>query len=79
VRKRKPCDSELTLADFTVPDMISTYLINVAKHSDPNGRGVTEWPQLREQNHEVMYSHDKIYPETVPGVDGLEMIDAYFT
>ena len=75
---RKPGDSGLAHADFAISDMISTYWVNFAKHGDPNGPGVPEWPQFTEQNREVMYFHDKAFPGPVPSAEGLEALDAYF-
>lgn len=75
---RRPNDPELTPADFAISDTVSTYWTNFAKHGDPNGPGVPEWPRFTEQNRAVMYFRDQAFPGPVPSAEALEKLDAYF-
>ncbi|EDY83622.1 Carboxylesterase superfamily [Verrucomicrobiia bacterium DG1235] len=73
-----PNDANLSEADYTLSDTVSTYWTNFAKHGDPNGPTVPEWPEYTLDNREVMHFDDKAFVGPVPSADSLEVLDDYF-
>jgi para-nitrobenzyl esterase len=73
-----PNDPRLTPGDSAISETVATYWTNFAKHGDPNGAGVPEWPRFTESNRQVMYFRNEARPGPVPSADALEVLDAYF-
>ena len=73
-----PKDPKLTPADWAVSETMATYWTNFAKHGDPNGPGVPEWPRFTESKGETQYFHDGAFTGTVPSEKALEVLDQYF-
>ncbi|MFZ0428837.1 MAG: carboxylesterase family protein [Acidobacteriota bacterium] len=69
---------ETTKTDLEISDAMSTYWVNFAKHGDPNGTGVPEWPAFSDAHPEVMYFDKTPHPGPVPSAQALEALDAYF-
>ncbi len=69
---------QTTKSDLEISDAMSTYWINFAKHSDPNGDGVPKWPAFSDKNPQVMYFNKTAYPGPVPSADALKVLDGYF-
>ncbi len=69
---------ETTKTDLEISDAMSTYWVNFAKHGDPNGPGVPEWPAFSDAHPEVMYFDKTPHPGPVPSAQALEALDAYF-
>ncbi|MDQ8185169.1 carboxylesterase family protein [Pelagicoccus sp. SDUM812002] len=71
-------DANLSEADHELSDIVSTYWTNFAKHGDPNGPGVPEWPEYTLQNRQLMYFDDEAFIGPVPSAASLEVLDDYF-
>ena len=69
---------ETTKTDLEISDAMSTYWANFAKHGDPNGQGVPEWPAFSDAHPEVMYFDKTPHPGPVPSAQALKALDAYF-
>ena len=69
---------QIKQADLDISDAMSTYWVNFAKHSDPNGSGVPNWPAFSSANPVVMYFNHTPHPGPVPTAEGLNTLDAYF-
>jgi len=72
-------DAKLTPGDWAISETVSTYWTNFAKHGDPNGPGVPEWPRFTERDRQVMYLKNEARPGPVPSAAALEVLDAYFS
>ena len=57
---------------------MATYWTNFAKHGNPNGKDVPEWPAFSDDNPVVMYFSQTPHTGPVPGADSLKVIGAYF-
>ncbi|HQB23425.1 MAG TPA: carboxylesterase family protein, partial [Bacteroidales bacterium] len=68
-----------TAADYLISDAMSTYWTNFAKYGNPNGEGVPEWPPFSETNPQVMYFNQTPHIGRVPGLNGLQVLDNYFS
>ncbi|MEO7600380.1 MAG: carboxylesterase family protein [Opitutus sp.] len=71
--------AKLTPADFAISETVSTYWTNFARHGNPNGPGVPNWPEFTERNRQVMYFSDTAFTGPVPSAAALEVLDAYFS
>jgi para-nitrobenzyl esterase len=71
-------DPKLTPGDRAISETVSTYWTNFAKHGNPNGPGVPEWPEFTDTDRKVMYFHNEAFVGNVPSADSLEVLDAYF-
>jgi para-nitrobenzyl esterase len=71
-------DPKLTPGDRAISETVSTYWTNFAKHGDPNGPGVPQWPRFTESDRQVMYLKNEARPGPVPSATALEVLDAYF-
>ena len=67
-----------TKADLAISDAVSTYWVNFAKHGDPNGEGLPDWPAFSEHNPQVMYFNQTPHPGPVPSAESLKVLDEYF-
>ncbi len=73
-----PEKSDLTKTDLTISDAMGTYWTNFAKHGNPNGKGVTLWPEFTENEHAVMHFRQKPQAGNVPSESSMEILDDYF-
>ncbi|MGP8239554.1 MAG: carboxylesterase/lipase family protein [Limisphaerales bacterium] len=73
-----PQSPRTTQADLEISDAMATYWTNFAKHGDPNGEGVPDWPAFSDTNPEVMYFSQTPHLGPVPSAQSLKALDAYF-
>ena len=73
-----PNSPQIKPADLEISDLMSTYWVNFARHGDPNGKGVPQWPAFSEKHPRVMYFSKTAYPGPVPSADSLKVLDNYF-
>jgi para-nitrobenzyl esterase len=71
-------DQKLTPGDWAISETVSTYWTNFAKHGDPNGPGVPQWPRFTDSDRQVMYLKNDARPGPVPSAAALEVLDGYF-
>ena len=71
-------DAKATADDRHISETMAAYWTNFAKHGDPNGEGLPAWPAFSDKNPVVMYLGPTARTGTVPGVDGLQLLDQYF-
>jgi para-nitrobenzyl esterase len=71
-------DPKLTPGDLAISETVSTYWTNFAKHGNPNGPGVPEWPEFKESDRRVMHFRNHATVGSVPSADALEVLDTYF-
>ncbi|HEX5226876.1 MAG TPA: carboxylesterase family protein [Bryobacteraceae bacterium] len=67
-----------TEPDHKVADEISSYWVNFAKKSDPNGPGLPKWPAFTNSSQQVMDLDDPSKAIDVPNLQKLEVLDGYF-
>ena len=65
--------------DFAISDAMMTYWTNFAKHGDPNGAGMPNWPAFSDQHPELMYFAGTPHTGPVPNEEGLKVLDTYFS
>jgi para-nitrobenzyl esterase len=68
----------VTKTDQDISEAMATYWTNFAKHGDPNGKGVPEWPAFSDSNPVVMYFSQTPHTGAVPDAESLKVLDAYF-
>ncbi len=74
-----PSDPRTTKSDLRISEAMATYWTNFAKHGDPNGKGVPQWPVFSEQRKaSVMYFSQTPHVGPVPDLDSLKVLDKYF-
>lgn len=77
-------DPRLTPCDFEVSDLMAAYWTNFAKHCDPNGEGLPNWPlfkkskEPKETKGQVLYFGKNTRLGPVPSLDSLLQLDKYF-
>jgi para-nitrobenzyl esterase len=64
--------------DIAISDAVATYWTNFAKHGDPNGPGVPQWPAFSDATPSVMYFSGTAHVGPVPNPASLEVLDSYF-
>jgi para-nitrobenzyl esterase len=64
--------------DYKLSKMMITYWTNFAKHGNPNGSGLPEWPVFKEGKATVMHLKDIPQPIPVPRLKLLQTWEAYF-
>jgi len=69
---------EVTTSDKKISETMATYWTNFAKHGDPNGKEVPEWPAFSDRNPALMYFQKTAHPGPVPSAESLKVLDAYF-
>lgn len=69
---------QTTKGDLEISDAVSTYWVNFAKQGDPNGEGLPRWPAFSDDNPQVMYFKNRPFVGTVPSLESLKVLDAYF-
>jgi para-nitrobenzyl esterase len=70
---------ETTKNDLKISQAMATYWTNFAKHGDPNGKGVPEWPAFSDASPLVMYFGQTPHTGPVPSAGSLKVLDAYFS
>lgn len=71
-------NKDLDAGDWEISDTVSIYWTNFAKHGNPNGSNVPEWPEFSNNSRKVMYFDDEAFVGPVPSADSLEVLDKYF-
>jgi len=66
-------------ADVTLSENMSTYWVNFAKSSDPNGPGLPAWPTYNENTQQVLYFDSTIAPRTWPNLPQLQALNDYYS
>jgi para-nitrobenzyl esterase len=69
---------QTTKADLEISEAMATYWTNFAKHGDPNGEGLPDWPAFSDANPQVMYFSQTPHTGPVPSAESLKSLDAYF-
>ncbi len=67
-----------TPADERISDAMAAYWTNFAKHLDPNGKGLPEWPAFSDRAPVVMYFAGTPHTGPVPSAESLRVLDGYF-
>jgi para-nitrobenzyl esterase len=70
--------NERTPEDQALSETMVTYWTNFAKHGDPNGPGVPNWPVFNEAKAQMMYFAHTAHPGPLVSVEGLKELEAYF-
>ncbi len=65
-------------ADMKLSEAMITYWTNFAKTGDPNGEGLTKWPEYESKDGEVLYLNSDIKAGPVPNQDQLNLMEEYF-
>jgi para-nitrobenzyl esterase len=68
----------ITKSDQNISEAMAIYWTNFAKHGNPNGKGVPEWPAFSDDNPVVMYFGQTPHTGPVPSAESLKVMDAYF-
>jgi para-nitrobenzyl esterase len=62
-------------ADRALANAMATYVTNFAKNGDPNGAGVTIWPNFMTDSERVLHVADTLTVGSVPNLEGLRRLD----
>ena len=73
-----PSNPDSSPSDESISEAMATYWTNFAKYGDPNGEGVSEWPDFTGNNPVVMHFNQTPHTGPVPSEQSLEVLDAYF-
>jgi enterochelin esterase-like enzyme len=73
----KPAEKP-SATDLAISDAMATYWTNFAKHGNPNGKGMPNWPAFSDQHPELMYFAGTPHTGLLPNEEGLKTLDAYF-
>jgi len=73
-----PSDANITGTDLEISDAMGTYWTNFAKYGDPNGEGLSEWPEFTNDSPVVMHFDQTPHLGPVPSQQSLEVLDDYF-
>ena len=65
-------------SDRDISEAMATYWTNFAKHGNPNGKGIPQWPSFSDANPVVMYFAQTPHTGPVPNPDALMVLDKYF-
>jgi para-nitrobenzyl esterase len=65
-------------ADLALAERISTYWVNFAKTSDPNGPGLPTWPAFNESAQQVLSIDGTTAAKPVPNVPQLQALNDYY-
>lgn len=65
-------------SDYAISEAMATYWTNFAKHGNPNGPGVPDWPSFSENHPVLMHFAQTPHTGAVPSEEGLRTLDAYF-
>jgi para-nitrobenzyl esterase len=64
--------------DKAVSDQISSYWVNFAKTSNPNGPDLPAWPAFTEANQQVVNLNDPSKAIPVPNLEKLQVLEGYY-
>jgi para-nitrobenzyl esterase len=67
-----------TKSDLELSETMGTYWTNFARNGNPNSKGVPEWQAFSDANPVVMYLSQPPHMGPVPGLESLNVLDAYF-
>jgi para-nitrobenzyl esterase len=74
-----PGRPEANDVDIALSEMIMSYWTNFAKHGNPNGKGLPEWPIYNDAKPQAMhFLYDNAQAGSVVDVEGLKVLDEYF-
>lgn len=65
-------------ADRNMSELMGNYWTQFVKNGDPNGEGLTPWPQFSEQQPSVIYLGPVVAAGPVPDEASLRVLDSYF-
>ena len=68
-----------TRADHKLAHDMSHYWVNFARSGNPNGGGLTLWPEFTLNNNDVMYFENSSYVGRVPNLQSLNVFDAVYS
>ncbi len=74
-----PANPQTTKTDLAISDAMGTYWTNFAKHGDPNGTGVPQWPVFTSAKPAVLYFSQTPHVGPVPSLAALTVLDRYFS
>ena len=66
-------------ADVALSERISSYWVNFAKSSDPNGPGLPAWPPFNENTQQVLYFDGTIAAKPLPNLPQLQALNEYYS
>jgi para-nitrobenzyl esterase len=66
-------------ADVALSERISSYWVNFAKASDPNGAGLPAWPPFNENTQQVLYFDGTIAAKPLPNLPQLQALNEYYS
>ena len=67
-----------TPEDQRISEAMAAYWTNFAKHGDPNGKGLPQWPAFSDAIPAVMYFARDPHTGPVPSEESLRVLDSYF-
>jgi para-nitrobenzyl esterase len=65
-------------ADLAMSETIMSYWTNFAKHGDPNGKGLPDWPVFRDTKQQVMHFTNTAQAGPMVNEEGLKILEDYF-
>jgi para-nitrobenzyl esterase len=65
--------------DLALSDLIRSYWINFARTGDPNGTGLSQWPDFTEKNQKVMFFDTGASAKPIQNLEKLKAFDAYYS
>jgi para-nitrobenzyl esterase len=65
-------------SDKAVADQVSSYWVNFAKTSDPNGAGLPAWPAFTDADQQAMNLNDPSKAIPYPNLDKLKVLEGYY-
>ena len=68
----------VTAEDRQISDAMAAYWTNFAKHLNPDGKGLPDWPAFSDKNPVVMYFSGTPHTGPVPSEESLRVLDSYF-
>lgn len=66
-------------ADHKLAHDMSHYWVNFAKSGNPNGGGLTRWPEFTISNNDVMYFENSSYVGRVANLQSLNVFDSVYS
>jgi para-nitrobenzyl esterase len=66
-------------ADLALSERMSSYWVNFAKTSDPNGPDLPAWPVFNETTQPVLYFDGTIVAKPLPNQPQLQALNEYYS
>jgi para-nitrobenzyl esterase len=66
-------------ADVALSEHMSSYWVNFARSSDPNGAGLPAWPSFNETTQQVLYFDGTIAAKSIPNLPQLQALNDYYS